>query len=268
MDVERIKRKSCLDYLLSRGFEPESKSNSKYSFFKSPFRNETIASLAINNDKNTWFDYGAGFGGDVIKLVELVENVSFKEAVSILSGESLDQIVPKKNKSSIEVVDTGRIRTRYLLDYLIGRKIDVDIAREYCVEIDFKSNNKIQKAIGFENNLGGFEIRNKYLKISTSPKWFTTINHKGEQTSVFEGFIDFLSLLTAYQKHPKDRCIILNGVSMIDHVDDLDGAKFFGDNDESGDECFSKIPDGKDVRYLYKGYKDINDWLVESKQRR
>lgn len=260
MDLERIKQKSCSQYLESKGLERDRKSSKRYSFFKSPFRNEKTASLCINESKNTWFDYGAGFGGDVIRLVEFCENVDFKEAYRIIDNSFFKEIKPKHHKSNLVINDVRELSNHNLLNYLaIERKINISLAEKYLKEVHFTLNNRNQYAIGFQNDKGGFELRNKFLKISTSPKWFSSIKGKGS-FNVFEGFMDFLSLMTYYNLEPTENVIVLNSVSMIDKVK-IDGdVKFWGDNDKAGDACFNKI-NARDMRFLYKPYKDINEFL-------
>jgi len=260
-ELNEIKQKSCVDYLIGKGFELDKRSNSRYSFFLSPFRNEKTASFCVNNSKNTWFDYGAGFGGDVIRLVELIDRLDFKEAISFLSGSVFESVKPKAVKSPIKIISESELSKAYLISYLKSRRINIQIAKKYCKEIAFDLNNKTQYAIGFKNDKGGYELRNKYIKISTSPKWFTTIKGSSK-VHIFEGFIDFLSLMSKYNKTPKDTCIVLNSVSFIDSVENKDGAIFYGDNDKAGDECFKKIKNGVDKRSIFKGYNDINDWIV------
>lgn len=263
MDLDLIKQKSCTEYLLSKGLEKDRKSNNRYSFFKSPFRNERTSSLCVNENKNTWFDYGAGFGGDVIRLVEVCENVSFKTALEILGDSTFKEVKQKTNKSNLVINDVKSLNNNNLISYLRNeRLINIDIARKYVKEIHFTLNDRQQYAIGFENDKGGFELRNKYLKISTSPKWFTSIN-EGDVINVFEGFMDFLSLMTHYNSEPKEKVIVLNSVSMVDKVDLTDNTKFWGDNDNAGNECLKKLK-AKDMRKLYHGYKDINEFLCRN----
>lgn len=260
MELDIIKQKSCSEYLQSKGFELDRKSNSKYSFFKSPFRDERTASLCINENKNTWFDYGAGFGGDVIRLVEIYEKVDFKEACMILNGSSFKNIKPQKKKSDLVIDDVRNLSNKNLINYLrYDRRINISLAKKYVKEVYFTLKNKKQYAIGFENDKGGFELRNKYLKISTAPKWFSSIKGDGA-TNIFEGFMDFLSLMTYYNLEPTENVIILNSVSMIEKVDIVGDVKFWGDNDKAGDACLSKIT-AIDMRGLYKPYKDINEFL-------
>lgn len=61
-------------------------------WFCSPLRQETTASFSVNPEKNVWFDYGLGVGGDLIALVEKLHGFDFKEAVSHLAGIRLEDI--------------------------------------------------------------------------------------------------------------------------------------------------------------------------------
>ncbi len=51
-----------------------------------PFHEEKIASFSIDPVKKLFKCFGCGKGGDVIRLVEGVKKVSFKEALRYLEG--------------------------------------------------------------------------------------------------------------------------------------------------------------------------------------
>ena len=53
-----------------------------------PFHNDTNPSLSINSDKNLWQCFGCGAAGDVIRFVELIDKVSFPQAVNQLIADS------------------------------------------------------------------------------------------------------------------------------------------------------------------------------------
>lgn len=261
MDLEEIKKTSCSYYILSLGFAKDRKSNNNFSFFKSPFRNEKTASLAVNERKNTWFDYGAGFGGDIIKLVMLCEQIDFKTAIEKLKGSSFSQVsISQRVESTLIITDVKELTNNNLLNYLRHeRKINCDLAKKYLREIHFENKGKNQYAIGFKNDKGGYELRNKFLKISTSPKWITTI--KGTETqNIFEGFMDFLSAITYFNCEPKETIVVLNSVSMISRIELNGKLRFWGDNDNAGNNCFNKI-NAIDERKLFAGYKDFNEFL-------
>ena len=99
-----------------------------------------------------------------------------------------------------------------------------------------------------------------------------------KKVAVFEGFIDFLSLLSYNEKDiPGHDCCILNSVSNLERalpwIAHHKEIMVFADNDNAGRETLQKITDfvsGSseevsiyDMAELYKGHKDVNDKLVE-----
>jgi DNA primase catalytic core len=54
---------------------------------KCPFHEDDDPSFSVNPDKNLWNCFGCDKGGDVIRFVELIDQVDFKEAVNLLSDQ-------------------------------------------------------------------------------------------------------------------------------------------------------------------------------------
>ena len=270
LDTATIKQTSIVEYLASRGLQPDkSKTSRSYTFFLSPLRQERTASFCVNNGKNTWFDYGAGFGGDVIKLVEMVEQCSFLEACAKLAGAGLPRIEVKEDKANIQLVGVGVLSTGSLLRYLsVDRKLNLDFCRKYLHEVHVLINGKRNYMVGFRNDAGGYELRNKYLKIATSPKAITTITPAtaDERLSIFEGWPDFLSMCTLKGREPKSQVIVLNSASLVKHVDTNDWIPYYyGDNDETGNKLLAKL-NANDGRTFYAGHKDLNEYLIAKRQ--
>lgn len=98
------------------------------------------------------------------------------------------------------------IQNPLLCRYLKQRKIEKNIADEYCYEVEFSngSNDKTYIAIGFKNNAGGYELRNEYFKGSSSPKYITYVDNSADKITVFEGFFDFLSYQTIHQTQQQE----------------------------------------------------------------
>jgi DNA primase len=71
------------------------KKNGKGYFGLCPFHDDKNPSLSINPAKNLWQCFGCGAAGDVIRFVELFDQVSFAEAVKRLSDSGL-QATPSK----------------------------------------------------------------------------------------------------------------------------------------------------------------------------
>ncbi|TKB96865.1 CHC2 zinc finger domain-containing protein [Pedobacter cryophilus] len=270
--ITQVKEKSISEYLKSRNVTQDLKrSTSKNSFFNSPFTDDRTASLIVNENKNTFFDYSYQKGGDIIMLVQELERVDFHTAIEKLSGLSLAQVKTKEETQNDLIIDSiSELKNLHLEDYLhYERKINVALCFQYLNEVHFhfsNNPNKKQYAVGFKNDKGGFDLRSSYSKIATAPKWYTTINPGHSSVSVFEGFMDFLSAVTYWGKQPTNTAIILNGSAMIPFVDFSPYTEcfFFGDNDKGGNKTIAQMPDKtKDCRYIFKGYGDFNDFLVQ-----
>lgn len=168
-----------------------------------------------------------------------------------------------------------------LLDYLRERGIPPEIARKTCKEIHFQNKGKWYFAVAFANRSGGYEIRNKYLKGSISPKEVTHIKNGSDRCMVFEGFIDYLSYLTDRNNHFKKNntdgtepdYMVLNSVGNVSRaIPLLNGYKgifCFLDNDDAGWKAVREIQEAgkpvKDCSGCYKEYNDLNDYLLNKK---
>src|SRR5699024_9055657 len=92
-------------------------------------------------------------------------------------------------KKKIKVIAATSITNPALCRYLHDRSIPVELANVYCREVHYALHNRHYYAIGFQNNSGGYELRNKYFKGSSSPKDVTLVAGKNRQkVAVFEGF--------------------------------------------------------------------------------
>lgn len=271
--IQSVKEKSISEYLRAKNVKQDTKrSTSKNSFFYSPFTNERTASLVVNESKNTFFDNSYQIGGDVIKICMELEKCDFKTALEKLSGLNLTQTKPQEQEHNILIVDkVHELRNLHLEDYLtLERKINVSICYKYLCEVHFHYSNNPKKklyAVGFKNDLGGYEIRNAFTKVMKVPKTITTINPGCKSVSVFEGFMDFLSAVTYWQKQPTNTIIVLNGTSMISHADLTPYEKiyFYGDNGKGGNKTLAQMPSyTKDCRSIFKGYGDFNEFLVKT----
>jgi DNA primase len=82
--IERIKKDVDLAALV-RAKGVKLKKNGKSFFGLCPFHDDHNPSLSINPLTNLWQCFGCGAGGDVIRFVEMFDQVDFKEAVKRLS---------------------------------------------------------------------------------------------------------------------------------------------------------------------------------------
>ena len=64
-----------------------------------PFHEDDNPSFSVSPDQNLWNCFGCDKGGDAIRFVELIDQVSFKEAVKRLSDENQN---PRKTKAAVK----------------------------------------------------------------------------------------------------------------------------------------------------------------------
>lgn len=67
MTIEEAKSIRIADYLYSLGYSPV-KQQGINLWYKSPFREESEASFKVNTEREQWYDFGLGKGGNIIAL--------------------------------------------------------------------------------------------------------------------------------------------------------------------------------------------------------
>lgn len=279
MKLDTIKNISIQAYLQSIGFEPKSQSGNRV-FYVSPFRpQEKTPSFAVRPKQNDYIDFATGQGGDIIKFVERYHTIDFKEAVRLLQSfdgtakaESFSFVCNEETKQPFQLKKIKPLENQALLQYLTERKIKLSVARMYLKEAYY---NTKEFALAFENDLGGFELRNKIKKFSTSPKTITSIKGKNKTAALlFEGFMDFLSYLTIKNiETPEYDTIILNSTKNIHLAKDIlaNYSKIFCilDNDVTGknllNDMYKTFVSNSiiDCSIKYQGYDDLNDFLIK-----
>lgn len=277
----------------------KSLSRTKTGMYYSPFRDEKTPSFHIDEAANTWYDFGTHEGGGLIDFVCKITGCQRKEAYDWLA--SIRHMIPEdvhaevikraastsESKVIIEHVN-DKFAKKALIEYAQSRCISKEILDRYCDEVTYSVSSKPGStffAIGFKNNSGGYVLRSKVAKICSSSD-VTTLGPDGnrneeansKKVAVFEGFIDFLSLLSYNEKDiPGHDCCILNSVSNLERalpwIARHQEIMVFADNDNAGRETLRKITEfvsGSsedisiyDMAELYKGHKDVNDKLVE-----
>ncbi len=202
INCEEAKKIPIGEFLAHFGFNPvEIKQND--SFYLSPLREEKKPSFRINHRLNIWYDYGISKGGTIIDLGILLLNCSIEELLQTITDINFSSVQPiDKNfiPQSIKIIEIKSLASPELFAYIRSREVKKEIAAKYCREANFSVNEKVYFAIAFQNNSGGFELRNKYFKGSSSPKDITLISNKSDSVCVFEGFFNFLSYFDTKNK--------------------------------------------------------------------
>ena len=286
MNTNEAKRIRIEEYLHSLGYSPARQQGGSL-WYKSPFRDECEPSFKVNTERNLWYDFGAGRGGNIIALAqELYASDSLPYLLERIA-EQAPNVRPVSfsfggqpfSKPSFRQLEVAPLSSPALFSYLRQRGINTELAKRECYEVRYQTDGKPYFAVGFPNRSGGYEIRNKFFKGCIAPKDITHIRQTepGETCCLFEGFMDYLSFLTLRQARHPDRpaldgqeYIVLNSVSNLSKalrpLGDYERIHCFLDNDRAGLEALREIQREygsrvHDASHVYSGYKDLNDYL-------
>ena len=266
------------EVLASLGHHP-TKQNEKEAWYLNPFAKENHASFKINKTLNYWYLHSEGIGGNNTDFMKKYLNTSVKNVLEWAEKQTFSsfqqQIISNKNLEKLpknyEILEIKNIEHSALLEYLNDRKV-VNQAK-FTQEIHYRMNGKNYFGIGFKNDSGGYEIRNKFAKICLGKKDISTIKNGSKSVKIFEGFFDFLSFknIEKYlEKEPSDY-IILNSVSMIykaqKSLEDYKNIELYFDNDEAGNRAVeilkNELNNAEDGRVFYQNFKDLNEYLIQ-----
>ena len=272
-----IKTIPCQQYLTSRGIEPKS-TRGKTIKYLCPWRGEKIPSLHIYPESNKFFDFGEHVGGSVIDLCMKVEGVDFKDACMILSGKEkytlqTQKLPERQQESPIKILWSGCIESAWLIRYIEGRCIPIDVARRFCkqarIEITAGDQKYRKTVLAFRSDKGGYEFRNQDTKLSNSPKFLTTINPGNDTLNLIEGFFDFLSYVVMWGYTRDETYIVLNSIGHIAYIDfsKYKTVNYYCDNDKAGCDYWIKIehPNKQDKRTLFTGFNDLSEYLCNGR---
>ena len=278
MNCKQFNSISLEEVLVSLGHLP-TKQNEKEAWYLNPFSTETQASFKLNKRSNVWYLHSEGIGGNNIDFMKKYLNASIKEVLEWVEKQNFSsfqqQSFQRQNLENLhknyEILEIKNIQHSALLEYLNER--EVANQAKFIQEIHYRINGKNYFGIGFKNDSGGYEIRNKFAKICLGKKDISTMKNESKSVKIFEGFFDFLSFknIEEYlEKEPSDY-IILNSVSMIykaqKPLENYKNIELYFDNDEAGNRAVEilkkELNNVEDGRVLYSGFKDLNEYLIQ-----
>jgi hypothetical protein len=270
-------RNVCIVATMAKLGHFPTKSSEKEAWFLSQFRPETQASFKVSKKLNRWYDHGAGIGGNVIDLVCLVTKSSVREALKVIGQDetsfSFQQrpFFKEDNGQRIILSKVKELTHVALKEYLTSRNIELKTALRYCKEVHYSFKGKTYFAIGLKNCSGGWELRNKYVKNSSSPKDITYIRNGHTKLIITEGMFDLLSILDWNENLELEYdFLVLNSIAFVQKamkfMDGYTGIELYLDNDENGKRTTRNLikysKNCKDKSGLYRGFKDVNEWLI------
>ncbi|UCA60243.1 toprim domain-containing protein [Chryseobacterium rhizoplanae] len=269
------------EVLLTLGHLP-TKQNEKEAWYLNPFTSESQASFKLDKSQNLWFLHSEGIGGNNTDFMQKYLNASVNEVLSWAGKQNLSSFhqqeklltFPKTiQKPEYQITGIHDLQHQNLKSYLQERGLSEAVYR-YIKEVHFTINDKKFYAIGFENQAGGWELRNSFYKGSLLNKDISVM-HLGDQSVkrknavVFEGFMDALSLIEM-KRHFSGDIIVMNSTALLnrtkDHLKNYSEVYLLLDNDNAGLKCKSEIlksfPHAIDRSELYSNHKDLNEYLI------
>ena len=264
------------DFLNAMGIHPQ-KQKGNILWYNAPYRKERTPSFKVDTNKNVWFDFGIGKGGDIFDLAgEFIGSGDFllRAAFIAKSGTcplpALERPQRKEEKELVfEDIWVRPLQDAKLLGYLEERGINAHVAIPNCEEVRYRVRGKRYYVIGFRNMSGGMELRNRFFKGCIPPKDISLKRNGSDVCSVLEGFMDYLSAIQL--GIIASDWLVLNSVSNVEKaVRALHGYEridCFLDNDEAGRKTFQRLYDcfGDKVinrSSLYAEHKDLNEFLL------
>lgn len=301
MKTQDAKKIDMVLYLQSRGYSPAyQKRSGREVWYHSPLSDgEKTPSFKVNTEYNSWYCFSSARGGNILDFIMELENTDLKGALSHLDDanvsntitmfkqksiptESLLETVEDRGDNDIVIEKVKALSNKALLQYLKGRGLQETLSKKYLKEIYYtiggsgrSGTSKSYFAVAFENDDGGYEIRNDYFKGCSGVKSITSFQvSKTKEVYVFEGWSDFLSYLTLQRiEEQEGLCIVLNSTNMYEQAFtkirefDADKIHLMLDNDKAGDkftQYFKKEFGYKilDRREVYQEYVDLNEFLT------
>ena len=289
-DLQYIKAIPIADYLHACGIKPAKRYNG-YALYHAPYREDPNASLKVDFRQNLWHDYGTSQGGSIIDLVMKMRGCSAYEAIAHLAegkattlasssfhreahiGQRRDEQRPNNTRRILSINEALPLHLQSYLREV--RKIDLAVASPYLHHVRYEVGGREYSAIGFPNRAGGYELRDdKTFKGTIAPKDISVIAGQANNAPlcIFEGVMDFLSLLTMKGKEAISPSIVLNSVSNIHravaylHEKGIDSIRAFFDNDPAGRQALQAIQSTgikvEDMSRHYSRYKDLNEYHI------
>ena len=289
-DLQYIKAIPIADYLHACGIKPAKRYNG-YALYHAPYREDPNASLKVDFRQNLWHDYGTSQGGSIIDLVMKMRGCSAYGAIAHLAEGKATTLAPssfhreahigqrrdeQRPNNTRRILSINEALPLHLQSYLREvRKIDLAVASPYLHHVRYEVGGREYSAIGFPNRAGGYELRDdKIFKGTIAPKDISVIAGQANNAPlcIFEGVMDFLSLLTMKGKEAISPSIVLNSVSNIHravaylHEKGLDSVRAFFDNDPAGRQALQAIQSTgikvEDMSRHYSRYKDLNEYHI------
>lgn len=208
-------------YLESVGLVKKERETDKDIYYKN-LRGEIIG---VNEDR--WFNHGKKIGGKIIKAVQEMQNLEWMDALNKIIELNQEKInLPEiKPKKSLHLVSVNTNKSDYLFSSYNNLNLSKLYSDRFLKSISYNSNGKNFKALGFQNESGGFytynEKYNSFSKIGNAD--ISIINGSDDNLKkdvvIFENHIEYMAYLQLNNiSNLKESVLILNDKENIEKL--------------------------------------------------
>ena len=127
-----------------------------------PFHNEKTPSFSVSADKQMYKCFGCGEGGNVYSFVMKMDNVEFKEALTMLA-ERINYKLPElssygrnqkaKSENKDRYFEINRLAARFFYDILMSS--EGEIARKYLESREISNKTIVKYGLGYTGDSSG-----------------------------------------------------------------------------------------------------------------
>ncbi|MDT3401266.1 toprim domain-containing protein [Mucilaginibacter terrae] len=289
LNAQELKQQASIVTLLHHlGYNPVPHRGRENMYHSMLREGDSIPSFAVNDDLGVWFDHGTGKGGNIIDFgMAYWPDLEFKEVVAKIqqvlsikpsepkavgsnSGRQRRPVkIPNYVVEEIKAIGTHPAVTGYLKSRGIWDVAKRCLSEVYYYVEDNKGMRKHFFAAGWQNEMSGWEVRNKYFKGCLGHKAITFIPGDEKRAVLFEGFINYLSWKL---ENPTsvESVIVLNSLSMlkagIGKAKAFSTLDLFFDRDNQGlaatRDFIKALPYATDRSARYHGFNDYNDKIT------
>lgn len=288
IDAKQIKEHiSICQFLASLGYFPNRRSGKEY-FYHSMIRDsDSVPSFCVYDRQGLWYDHGVGTGGTVIDLAKhLWPELAFNDLLLKIQATADLQVEPlairpdehSKHENEchyairkIREAGTNAAITNYMKSRGVWNPGNPGYKEVYYSVDNGSGEQRHYFAAGWQNQKGGWEVRNKYFKGCLGERAITLVDGNNQRLAVFEGYLDYLSCRKEFPDFC-DTVIVLNGTAMAAEVKRValgfNQIRLFLDHGEGGRLATAKLlcdlPHAVDASDMYKGFDDYNEKLMSS----
>lgn len=276
MDARQMREIPIADFLNAMGIHP-TKQKGNALWYSAPYRMDRRPSFKVDINRNVWCDFGIGKGGDIFDLAgAFIGSKDFLLRAAFIAKSSTCPLPiierPQRNEEKEPIFEDIWVRPLQdskLLGYLRERGIFADTVITNCEEVRYRVHGKRYYAIGFRNEAGGLDLRNRFFKGCIPPKDISLKRNGSDVCSAFEGFMDYLSAIQL--GIIASDWLVLNSVSNVEKALKVLGVyrriECYLDNDDAGRRTLERLRAdfGEkviDCSSLYADHKDLNEFLL------